>query len=208
MWIVSGVWLALAQSAPSLQIGAVNELPSPLWIFGYGSLIWRPDFPFVEQRPALIDGYERRFWQGSPDHRGTPESPGRVVTLIPIPSARCAGVAYRIADELVAPVIAHLDHREKGGYERHVVTLELAPSPTSRLDSAKLESIRGLIYVAVEGNPSFLGDAPLENIAQTVRTSRGPSGSNHEYVVRLAEALRAMGAPDPHVESLVSMLHG
>jgi cation transport regulator ChaC len=70
-----------------------------LWIFGYGSLVWRPSFPFAERRGAWIDGFARRFWQGSTDHRGVPGAPGRVVTLEPDARARCFGVAYRVDDE-------------------------------------------------------------------------------------------------------------
>ena len=69
---------------------------APLWLFGYGSLIWRPASPFVERRPASARGYARRFWQGSTDHRGVPEAPGRVVTLLPSAGDRCEGVAYRV----------------------------------------------------------------------------------------------------------------
>jgi cation transport regulator ChaC len=196
----------VACSAFADQIRRVRDLPSPLWIFGYGSLIWRPDFPFVESRPALLEGWARRFWQGSPDHRGTPESPGRVVTLIRSPGSRCAGIAYRIGEDDVPSVVAHLDHREKGGYERHVVRLSLAPRQQSSFVSEEAESAQGMLYLAVEGNPSFLGDAPLDEIVATVRSSVGPSGTNLEYVLRLAEALRALGSADPHVESLVSRL--
>ena len=69
-----------------------------LWIFGYGSLVWRPSFPFAERRGAWIDGFARRFWQGSTDHRGVPGAPGRVVTLEHATGARCFGAAYRISD--------------------------------------------------------------------------------------------------------------
>ncbi|MDX5329335.1 MAG: gamma-glutamylcyclotransferase, partial [Marinobacter sp.] len=68
-----------------------------VWLFGYGSLIYKVDFPFLEQRPASIRGWARRFWQGSHDHRGTPEAPGRVVTLIEQPGAVCRGMAFRVS---------------------------------------------------------------------------------------------------------------
>lgn len=162
----------------------------PTWIFGYGSLIWRPSFPFEERRPASIDGWARRFWQGSTDHRGVPGAPGRVVTLVRAEGARCRGVAYRVADRHRDDVLAHLDHREKGGYARHEVAL--------RLDDERASAC-ALVYVATESNPEYLGPAPNDAIAAQIKASHGPSGSNVEYVRRLAEALRALGDDDDHV---------
>ncbi len=82
-----------------------------VWLFGYGSLIWKADFPFLERRPAHIHGWARRFWQGSHDHRGTPEAPGRVATLVREPGAVCHGMAYRIAPEVLAPHVFALARR-------------------------------------------------------------------------------------------------
>ncbi|HKL64373.1 MAG TPA: gamma-glutamylcyclotransferase [Woeseiaceae bacterium] len=156
-----------------------------LWIFGYGSLVWRPDFPHGEAVPAWSHGQARRFWQASTDHRGTPARPGRVATLAPQTGARCRGVAYRIRAASRAEVIAYLDHREKNGYLRRTLAVELD-------DGRRGEAIT---YVADPAGEHFLGPAPLVDMARQIRTSTGPSGPNTEYVLRLAEALRVLAAP-------------
>jgi cation transport regulator ChaC len=168
-----------------------------VWIFGYGSLIWRATFPHVARRPARLEGWSRRFWQGSTDHHGIPGDPGRVVTLVREPAALCTGVAYRIADPHVARVLAELDERERGGYERHAVPLQIAAS-----HGAQPELATGWVYVASEGNPNYLGPAPLAEIAAVVRRAHGPSGPNLEYALRLAVELRALEAEDPEVFAL------
>ncbi|MCB9615874.1 MAG: gamma-glutamylcyclotransferase [Sandaracinus sp.] len=162
------------------------------WLFGYGSLVWRPDFPYLRAESGYVRGWARRFWQASHDHRGVPEAPGRVVTLVRDPASICWGRVYEIDPEVWENVARGLDHREKDGYARHGERVWLSDDTT----------VDALVYVATPDNPSFLGDAPLEAIAAQVRGARGPSGSNVEYVIELARALRAMGAADPHVEAL------
>jgi cation transport protein ChaC len=156
-----------------------------VWLFGYGSLIFKADFPFIERRQASIAGWTRRFWQGSHDHRGTETAPGRVVTLAPDPGAVCAGIAYLITPE----VFAHLDHREKNGYLRLAIDIFF--------DDGGSEE--GLVYIATEENAAFLGDAPERDIARQIAASTGPSGRNRDYLTDLADALRALGKDDPHV---------
>ena len=171
-----------------------NELGrGPQWVFGYGSLIYKVDFPFLDRKRASIQGWQRKFWQGSHDHRGTPESPGRVVTLMPKPEAVCVGVAY-----LVEPhVFEHLDHREKNGYERRSVRM---------LTLDDNESVDCIVYVADHHNHAFMGEADERALAEVIRDSHGPSGSNRDYVLQLADALAALGERDPHVEQLARLL--
>jgi cation transport protein ChaC len=167
---------------------------APLWLFGYGSLIWRPAIPFAERRRARARGYERRFFQGSPDHRGVPEAPGRVVTLLHHPPGACVGVAYRVPDADTDHVLHTLDVREQGGYTRLELEIDVeGPDP---------RTLVALTYVATPDNPHWLGDAPLLDIARHIARSRGPSGDNREYLLRLAAALRELDADDTHVFAL------
>lgn len=172
-----------------------------IWLFGYGSLIWKADFAYLERKPAYITGWARRFWQGSHDHRGTPEAPGRVATLIRAQGAVCHGMAYRITPDVLAP----LDVREKNGYLREKVPLTFL-GERGEAQEGKTQ-IEGLIYLATEDNPAFLGDAPLEDIAYQIAHAHGPSGSNKAYLLNLAQALRELCIEDEHVFSLAERMH-
>ena len=167
------------------------------WVFGYGSLIYKVDFPYLDRQPAHILGWERRFWQGSHDHRGTPEAPGRVVTLVRLQGARCGGVAYCISED----VFDHLDHREKNGYQRVDTPIFLEDG---RLEDGR--EVPGTVYVAEPGNFAYLGPGSLRSIAAQIAASSGPSGSNREYLLTLAEALRQLDIHDEHVFELASLL--
>lgn len=175
-----------------------NIVQEPLWIFGYGSLIWRADFPFLESRLAAVDGYARRFWQGSTDHRGVPGAPGRVVTLIDAPGERCWGRAYRLDPGHGAAVLAQLDYREKNGYER----LQL---PTM-LDCG--QQLTAITYRAAANNPHYLGPASAASIASQIASAHGPSGSNRQYLLELRSALAVAGQPDEHVDELARLVEG
>ena len=191
-----------------------------MWLFGYGSLIWKIDFEYERKVPGLlflvkcssmskqlpaltnatnlayIEGYVRRFWQGSHDHRGTPENPGRVVSCFrynawktmddihPATSAeRCYGMAFKIHEKDAENVRKHLDFREKNGYSIDHVRV-LCP------ETDQVIAIDALLYVATHDNEAFLGPAPLNDMAAQILTSRGPSGANVEYLLELCAALR------------------
>mmetsp|Transcript_16798 Transcript_16798/g.36117 ORF Transcript_16798/g.36117 Transcript_16798/m.36117 type:complete len:225 (-) Transcript_16798:148-822(-) len=187
-------------------------------VFGYGSLIFRPGFPYRRAFPVRAHGFYRRFWQLSADHRGTPESPGRVTTLlkpedvaganIQEPPTVC-GVAYEVDEEHWEEVLVMLDIRERHGYVRTVVDIEpvlgQANNDSSNPNEESFPS-RSLVYYAHEPlkSSAFAGPEPLEKTAAVIAKSVGPSGANVEYLLNLVGALETWGLPeDLYLTSLV-----
>ncbi|KAJ7562139.1 hypothetical protein O6H91_03G056000 [Diphasiastrum complanatum] len=152
-----------------------------LWIFGYGSLVWKAGFEYEEQIVGFIRDYRRVFYQGNTDHRGSPENPGRTVTLQPQEGAICWGVAYRVSGN---------------DSEQLVLSVESSSKP----------AISGvLVYIGSSNrsdNKFYLGPAPVEEIASQIARSVGPAGPNHEYLFKLEEALRKIGREDEGVIEL------
>jgi len=169
-----------------------------VWIFGYGSLIWRPAMAYAARRAGRIDGWARRFWQASTDHRGTMLAPGRVLTLVEA-EGTVWGSAYAISRSEWPAIEAALDVREQQGYARLTVEIGLAASEQA---GDVVDTVPGLLYVATPANPYFIGPEPLDATADIVLRSHGPSGSNLEYVLELDRALASMGAKDPEVRAL------
>lgn len=162
-----------------------------VWVFGYGSLIYKADFEYFERKPAKIHGWARRFWQGSHDHRGTPDAPGRVVTLVEA-EEECLGMAYRVAPS----TFDHLDVREKNGYLRFTTSLEFLEGTSDE----------GLVYIATPTNVAWLGDASPKELAKHIARSHGPSGPNREYLLKLEASLKTLGAHDQHVFDIADAL--
>ncbi len=168
-----------------------------LWVFGYGSLIWRPAMQYQCEYRATAEDWARRYWQGSHDHRGTIDSPGRVLTLVKLPGGMCEGRVFGIAPKHVEKTLQALDYREKNGYERQQLVVETQ-------ERGKVEA---LTYIAAEGNPAWLGDAATEVIAEQIRHARGPSGLNKDYVLELYESLSRDGINDEHISSVAQALN-
>jgi cation transport regulator ChaC len=177
------------------QMQAPGDL---IWVFGYGSLIWRPAMAYVARRAGRLDGWGRRFWQASTDHRGTTSAPGRVLTLVESEGV-VWGMAYAIDRAAWPQTEADLELREQQGYARLTVDIGLAAGEQA---GHPVETVAGLMYVATPANPYFIGPEPLEMTADVVLRSRGPSGSNVDYVLELDRTLAAMGASDPEVSAL------
>ena len=169
----------------------VSKAPENCWVFGYGSLIWRPDFQFAEQRLATVAGYRRSFCQASHDYRGTQQLPGRVVTLASDPDSQCEGMAFRVA-ESEEDVLKLLDIREQDGYERQSLRLTFKDGSVED----------GVTWIASAGNPSWRGGECITEVAQLIAHRTGPSGSNRDYLFELQRALAAMRIEDNYIEEL------
>ncbi|EDV24051.1 uncharacterized protein TRIADDRAFT_57142 [Trichoplax adhaerens] len=177
-----------------IDLSSCTTEDGSLWIFGYGSLTWKVNFPYKSRMVGYIKGYARRFWQGSTDHRGIPGQPGRVATLIRDMKEITWGVAYQVGPDDIPKVIGYLNFREKCGYTTDCVKFYSADN-TKNLPSV-------LIYIATEDNEEFLGPATLQEEARHIVSSCGPSGQNSEYLLRLAEAMRKMGITDRYLFDL------
>lgn len=167
-----------------------------LAIFAYGSLLFRPGFAYLERQRAVAHGYARGFTQASPDHRGTPERPGRVVTLHASADGSTVGALYFVS----APanqLLSELDHRERAGYVR--LTLAV---------STDVETHQAVTWIAPPGNAYDAGYLAPAALAAYVRLCVGPSGRNDDYVFQLERALAELGVSDPQVSDLAERLRG
>lgn len=175
-----------------------------MWVFGYGSLIWKPGFNYDDRLFGFIKGYRRVFYQGSTDHRGTPEFPGRTVTLEPAEGEICWGMAYKITKEEDQEVaLTYLEVREKQYDQKAYVDLFTEPA-------ASAPAVSGvLVYIGSPDkklNENYLGPASVEEIASQIAHAEGPSGPNRDYLFQLEKALGLLGCEDKHVIDIAKVV--
>lgn len=171
-----------------------------LWIFGYGSLIWRPGFDFLEARPAKLIGEHRALCIYSFVHRGTPEKPGLVLGLDR--GGACQGMAYRVAEAKRVEIIDYLRAREQ------VTSVYREVLRSVWLDGDARERVSAVAYVADRGHEQYAGRLSLTEQLHLVRGGHGSSGANDEYVIETVAALEAMNIRDRQLHQLAGMLRG
>jgi cation transport protein ChaC len=169
-----------------------------LWVFGYGSLMWRPGFDFIEQRPARLNGAHRALCVISHVHRGTPEKPGLVLGLDR--GGSCRGIAFRVADKNREQVIKYLREREQvtAVYLEKYRLVDLLDGDRSRVSA--------VCYLVDRGHAQYSGALPLEEQLDYVKRGHGKSGANPDYVLATVEALRSLGIRDRRLEWLAERL--
>jgi cation transport protein ChaC len=167
-----------------------------VWIFGYGSLMWRPDFRFERSAPARLEGWHRALCIRSEHWRGTPERPGCVLGLAP--GGSCVGRAFAIAAAEEAAILAALDARENvRGY-----LYERRRLPITRLDTGTV--VPAWTYLARTEDPRFERDLARAELVRRLRTAHGRGGSNLDYLRETVAHLAELGIREGELESLLA----
>lgn len=167
-----------------------------LWVFGYGSLIWRPGFAFVESRPARLAGVHRSLCVYSWVHRGTPDHPGLVLGLDR--GGACRGLAFRVEAAERDGVLAYLREREQ------VTSVYLERHRDIRFEDGS--SASALVFLVDRSHPQYAGRIDEETALAIVADARGQSGENRDYVINTATHLAQLGMPDPSLDRLAARL--
>jgi cation transport protein ChaC len=173
--------------------------PEDLWVFGYGSLMWRPGFEFIEQVPARLIGEHRALCVYSFDHRGTPEKPGLVLGLDR--GGACRGIAFRVTARLRDDVIDYLRGREQTTHVYREVTRSVW------LENEPRQRVAALAYVVDRGHVQYAGRLSLHEQLRYVRQGHGRSGNNRDYVLETVRSIEAQGFRDSQLHQLSLMLH-
>jgi glutathione-specific gamma-glutamylcyclotransferase len=171
-----------------------------LWVFGYGSLMWRPGFAHIERVPARLIGLHRALCVFSFVHRGTPERPGLVLGLDR--GGMCRGIAYRVAAAKRAATVAYLRGREQ------VTSVYLETMRRIELEDRARRRLRALCYVVDRSHVQYAGRLTLAQSLHYVREGHGSSGSNREYVLETVQALEALCYRETELHLLAAKLAG
>jgi cation transport protein ChaC len=168
------------------------------WVFGYGSLMWKPGFDHIEARPALLRGAHRQLCVYSYVHRGTPERPGLVMGLDW--GGACRGVAYQVADENWDEVVEYLRAREQ---VTMVYRETHAPIELAKPNKCK---VRAMVYMVDRSHEQYAGMLSVATQLDLVRGAVGQSGENPEYVLNTVDHMRQSGIRDSRLEELADLL--
>lgn len=171
-----------------------------LWVFGYGSLMWRPGFAYLEKGPARLMGLHRALCVFSFVHRGTPERPGLVLGLDR--GGMCRGIAYRVAASARADTIAYLRGREQ------VTTVYVETMRQIELEDESRRRVRALCYIVDRSHVQYAGRLTLAESLHHVRQGHGRSGPNRDYVLETVRALEGLGYRETDLHLLAQKLTG
>lgn len=166
-----------------------------LWVFGYGSLIWNPEFPVAEAEIARLPGWHRSFCMRSIHHRGTPEAPGLVLALDRAAGAHCDGVAFRVEPGAEEATRVALRARELISSAYLEATLDVTLRRTG-------QTVPALAFVIDADHAQYCGGLGLEEQARIIAGATGGRGSNRDYLQATARHLAELGIADADLDWL------
>src|SRR5690349_21964197 len=169
-----------------------------LWVFAYGSLMWRPGFSYRERVSARLIGLHRALCVFSFVHRGTPERPGLVLGLDR--GGMCRGIAYRIAAAARAQTLDYLRAREQ------VTTVYVETTRQIELEESARRRVRAVCYICDRSHVQYAGRLTLAESLHHVRQGHGQSGANRDYVLETVRALEALGYRESELHLLAERL--
>jgi cation transport protein ChaC len=178
----------------------IEQSSEDLWVFAYGSLMWRPGFEFLERRPARLIGAHRSLCVYSFVHRGTPERPGLVLGLDR--GGNCRGIAYHVAGARRADTIEYLREREQATmvYRESLRSVWLDDDPQQR--------VQALCYMVDRGHEQYAGRLNLAEQLRYVRQGHGRAGHNRDYVLHTVQEIERQGYRDAPLHLLAEQLKG
>ena len=182
-----------------MEAAGVHER-GDLWVFGYGSLMWRPGFDVLERVPAKLIGMHRALCVYSFVHRGTPEKPGLVMGLDR--GGMCRGIAYRVAAGKREETIAYLREREQ------VTSVYLETMRRIAIEDETRRQVRALCYAVDRGHVQYAGRLSVDESVHYVRQGHGRSGNNRDYVIETVRALEALGYRETELHLVAERLKG
>ncbi len=162
------------------------------WVFGYGSLMWKPGFPHIEVRPGRLYGYHRRFCIFSHRYRGTREVPGLVFGLDR--GGSCRGLAFKVPAGEADAVMDYLQEREMvtGVYDPGWVRVATDRGP-----------LRAASFIVDQSHEQYAGRLELPDMVRLVCQGKGSMGACREYLENTVHHLEALGLSDPHLKRLL-----
>ncbi len=169
-----------------------------IWVFGYGSLMWRPGFVYRDRLPAILYGYHRALCIEARHHRGTPDNPGLVLGLDR--GGSCRGLAFRVDRDAWPATKAYLDAREMPDLSHPAGPVYRPGWHPLRIGGRR---IRAYTYVARRDHPQYLGRLPTERALALIRSGHGVSGSALDYLRNTVEHLDALEIPDGPLHRLL-----
>lgn len=177
---------------PSLKANNMNK--RDIWVFGYGSLIWKPGFEFEHQEIGRLQNYKRSFCIWSVHYRGTPENKGLVLALDKVEGSICDGLLFKVKAKNVKKVLKYLRKREliSDAYLEDIVAVRLSSG----------ETVKAYTYLVNHNHEQYAGSLTIDDQASIIKSAVGSIGPNTEYLYNVTKCLRDLNIEDPELEEL------